>query len=77
MKTSKVNSYISVISEDKDGNYNVIFPDFPGCATCGRTFDEARKNAREALSLWLEESKASKKKVSPYTKNTSLVTLSL
>ncbi len=76
MKSLKTNSYISIISEDNDGNYNVMFPDFPGCVTCGRTFEEARKNAEEALSLWLEELKLSKKKLTSFTKNASLVSVS-
>lgn len=76
MKAVKTNSYISIISEDGDGNYNVIFPDFPGCVTCGKTFEEARINAQEALSLWLAESKIGNKKSFSFTKNASLVTVS-
>ena len=76
MKVVKTNSYISIISEDTDGNYNVIFPDFPGCVTCGRTFEEARTNAKEALSLWLQETKIANKKFFSFTKNASLVAVS-
>jgi predicted RNase H-like HicB family nuclease len=76
MRSVKNNSYISIISEDNDGNYNVIFPDFPGCVSCGRTFEEARKNAKEALSLWLEESRSKKKKIISFTRSASLVSVS-
>ncbi|MCX6757009.1 MAG: type II toxin-antitoxin system HicB family antitoxin [Candidatus Nomurabacteria bacterium] len=76
MKAVKTNPYISIISEDGDGNYNVIFPDFPGCVTCGKTFEEARINAKEALSLWLEETKIAKRNIFSFTKNASLVTVS-
>lgn len=42
----------------KDGkNYSVIFPDLPGCFASGRSKDDARYNAREALSLYLEEAR--------------------
>ena len=75
MKTEKINSYISIISEDTEGNYNVLFPDFPGCVTCGRTFEEARVNAKEGLSLWIEEISFSKKNPSSFTRNASLVSV--
>jgi predicted RNase H-like HicB family nuclease len=76
MKSLKQKSYISIISEDIDGNYNVIFPDFPGCVSCGKTFEEARTNAKEALSLWLEETKTNKKSLVSFTKSASLVAVS-
>ena len=31
------------------------FPDFPGCVTFGRTFEEAKTKAAEVLELWLDE----------------------
>ena len=31
----------------------VTFPSLPGCVTQSDTFEEARKNAREALDAWL------------------------
>ena len=33
------------------------FPDLPGCFTEGNSREEALENAREALSLWLEEAR--------------------
>ncbi len=42
----------------KDGNrYSVEFPDLPGCFSDGRDREEALQNAREALSLYLEEAR--------------------
>lgn len=42
----------------QDGNrFSVEFPDLPGCFSNGTTRDEAKKNAREALSLYLEEAR--------------------
>jgi len=34
---------------------HVSFPDFPGCVTFGKTFEELKAKGREALELWLEE----------------------
>jgi len=42
----------------KDGKrFSVEFPDLPGCFSDGDTKQEARENAREALSLYLEEAR--------------------
>ena len=43
--------YIAYLHKDKDSDYGVSFPDFPGCVTAGRTLEEARKMAAEALAL--------------------------
>ncbi|MEQ1887907.1 MAG: type II toxin-antitoxin system HicB family antitoxin [Alphaproteobacteria bacterium] len=47
-------SYIAIIHKDEDSDYGVSFPDFPGCITAGRTLDEARTMAAEALSLHIQ-----------------------
>ena len=44
-------SYITIIHKDPGSDYGVSFPDFPGCVTAGRTLDEARAMAAEALAL--------------------------
>ena len=42
----------------KDGNgFSVEFPDLPGCFSYGGTLLEAAENARETLSLYLEEAR--------------------
>lgn len=46
--------YIALIHKDADSDYGVSFPDLPGCVTAGRTLDEARAMAQEALALHLE-----------------------
>ena len=38
---------------DDDG-YQVVFPHYPNCTTCGDTVEEALTNAREAIELVLE-----------------------
>ena len=37
-----------------DDSYQVIFPHYPNCITCGDTVEEALKNAKEAIELVLE-----------------------
>jgi len=47
-------SYIAIIHKEADSDYGVSFPDFPGCVTAGRTLEEARAFAAEALSLHVQ-----------------------
>lgn len=54
-KVQKVLSYFAIFDPAEEGGYNVSFPDFPGCVTFGRSFEEAKQMAAEALELWLEE----------------------
>jgi predicted RNase H-like HicB family nuclease len=44
-------SYIALLRKEAASDYGVDFPDFPGCVTAGRTLDEARRMAAEALLL--------------------------
>jgi predicted RNase H-like HicB family nuclease len=46
--------YIAYIRKDKDSDYGVEFPDFPGCVTAGRTVEEAHAMAQEALAAYVE-----------------------
>jgi predicted RNase H-like HicB family nuclease len=39
--------------KDKDSDFGVSFPDLPGCITAGRTLEEARAMAVEALTMHL------------------------
>jgi predicted RNase H-like HicB family nuclease len=43
--------YIAYLHKDKSSDFGVSFPDFPGCVTAGRTLEEARELAVEALTL--------------------------
>jgi predicted RNase H-like HicB family nuclease len=43
--------YIAYLHKDKDSDFGVSFPDFPGCVTAGRTLEDARNMAAEALAL--------------------------
>jgi predicted RNase H-like HicB family nuclease len=46
--------YIAYLHKDRKSDFGVSFPDFPGCVTAGKTLDEARRLAAEALSLHIE-----------------------
>lgn len=46
--------YIAYLHKDRDSDYGVSFPDFPGCITAGKTLDEASRLASEALALHIE-----------------------
>jgi len=46
---------LSVILEpSEEGGYTVIVPSLPGCVSEGKTLEEALKNIREAIELYLE-----------------------
>lgn len=47
--------YPTLFFPNGDGGYDVSFPQFPGCVTFGRTFEEAQTKAAEVLELWIEE----------------------
>ena len=46
--------YIALIHKDADSDFGVSFPDFPGVITAGRSLDEARAMAEEALGFHIE-----------------------
>ncbi|MBF0335883.1 MAG: type II toxin-antitoxin system HicB family antitoxin [Alphaproteobacteria bacterium] len=43
-------AYIAYLRKDKDSDYGVEFPDLPGCVSAGRTLEEAKAMAAEALA---------------------------
>jgi predicted RNase H-like HicB family nuclease len=46
--------YIAYLHKDRKSDFGVSFPDFPGCITAGKTLDEARRMAAEALALHID-----------------------
>lgn len=46
--------YVALIHKEDSSDFGVSFPDFPGCVTAGRTLEEARLMAQEALELHVE-----------------------
>lgn len=47
-------AYIALLRKDPGSDYGVDFPDFPGCVTAGKTLEDARRMAAEALALQVE-----------------------
>jgi predicted RNase H-like HicB family nuclease len=43
--------YIAYLHKNKGSDFGVSFPDFPGCVTAGKTLEEVRTLAAEALTL--------------------------
>ena len=41
--------YLALIHKDPDSDFGVSFPDFPGCVTAGKSLEEAKAMAAEAL----------------------------
>ena len=46
--------YIGLIHKEAESDFGVSFPDLPGVVTAGKTLDEARDMAEEALALHVE-----------------------
>lgn len=47
-------NYIALVRKEKKSDYGVDFPDFPGCVTAGKTLEEARQMAQEALEFHVQ-----------------------
>ena len=43
--------YIAYLHKDNKSDFGVSFPDFPGCITAGKSLDEARRRAPQALAF--------------------------
>lgn len=41
-----------------EGGYAVIFPDLPGCISCGDTIEAAAENAEDARRCWIQAAMA-------------------
>ena len=56
-------NYLAIIHKDPKSEYGVSFPDFPGCVTAGRSIDEAREMAQDALALHIQGMAADGEKI--------------
>ncbi len=66
MKAKAIRSqqeYQAVFQEETNGGFSVWVPDLPGCASQGETLEEALENIKEAIGLYLEDSKPEKDSV--------------
>lgn len=46
--------YPAHIWKEENGSWSVEFPDLPGCFSSGQSLSDARENAEQALSVYLE-----------------------
>ena len=58
-------AFIGLLRKEKNSDFGVDFPDFPGCATAGRTLGEARRMATEALAFHIEGMLADGQEIPP------------
>ena len=58
-------AYIAYLRKDKDSDFGVEFPDVPGCISAGRTLEEARAMAAEALNFHVAALQEEKMPVPP------------
>lgn len=63
MKKSKILSFSVIYEEAPEGGYIVYAPALPGCHTQGETIEEAEKNIKEAIELYLESLEAHKERL--------------
>lgn len=54
MKSENILKYDVVFEEAEEGGYTVTVPSLPGCISEGDTFEEAKKNIKEAITVYLE-----------------------
>ena len=54
-ETVKILEYNVIITAESEGGYSAFVPDLPGCVSQGETFEESKKNIKEAIELYLEE----------------------
>jgi predicted RNase H-like HicB family nuclease len=47
-------NYIGLIHKETESDFGVSFPDFPGVVTAGKSLDDARAMAEEALTFHIE-----------------------
>ena len=53
-KGTTLTEYIALFECDEEAGYGVVFPDLPGCFSAGDDYDDAVRNAHEALALYAE-----------------------
>ena len=54
----KIYNYTVIFEKEEDDGYHVFCPALPGCHTQAATYDEAIKNIKDAIKLYIESLKA-------------------
>lgn len=50
-------TYKIILKPEPEGGYTVLVPSLPGCITYGKTLEEAKKMALDAIRAYLESLK--------------------
>ena len=54
MKQQRIHNFSVIFEPEAEGGYSVSVPELPGCFTHGKTFEEAKKMAKEAILAYLK-----------------------
>ena len=54
----KLYTYRVIVEPDENNTFHAFVPALPGCHTWGETFDEARRNVRDAIDAYLRSLKS-------------------
>ena len=54
----RIQNYRILLRKEPEGGYTVLVPSLPGCVTYGKTIEEAREMATEAIELYIESLEA-------------------
>ena len=60
MKRHQFKYMVSIHWSGKDNAYVAEVPELPGCATHGKTYEQAVRNAQDAIETWIEGARESK-----------------
>lgn len=53
-REAKILEYNAIFTPEEEGGFSVYVPELRGCISQGETFEEAQKNIKEAIELYLE-----------------------
>jgi predicted RNase H-like HicB family nuclease len=55
--------YNLVLKPEPEGGYTVVVPSLPGCVTYGKTLEDAKKMAKEAIEAYVASLKKHKESI--------------
>ena len=50
----EIRNYKILLREEPEGGFTVFVPSLEGCITYGKDLDEAKRDAKEAIELYIE-----------------------
>lgn len=59
----KIKSYTVIFKSEPEGGYTVIVPSLPGCVTYGKTLEEAKAMAEDAIIGYIASLKEHKEQI--------------